>query len=387
MRRRAIWSRHSRCTRTFGDLPIHNATGGVASQDDPTHKVPTNVWLRGRVSAMIAKATAQQRAPLEAKIADEWKEVRARKDLDAIRSFVGMFDVPFEVGREARLHFADTIIDRNDKPAFLEAEMNVGQLRGAPGCSPTQSSAARALAMLALLEEKKGTARLDAAGGRLLPRAGSVVRQGRGAQGQDGRRPVQRSGGRQAFSAVRGRSPLGLGPAVKMAARKLGPGGYFGQPEPVHFTLLPEGDLTPFARQHRLTFDPNNPINTQVRLVDVATGKERWSQNLGQVAGNNQVFFALYQQNNINVPYGPNARHRMYHVKGHLIVAQIGVMAYCLDGDNGKVLWRHPLVEGLLENNPVQPNLVIQQFMPASMPKATPSSSSSTRSSAVGRPG
>ncbi len=33
--------------KDFGALPIHNATGGVASLEDPTHKVPTNVWLRG----------------------------------------------------------------------------------------------------------------------------------------------------------------------------------------------------------------------------------------------------------------------------------------------------------------------------------------------------
>lgn len=68
------------------------------------------------------------------------------------------------------------------------------------------------------------------------------------------------------------------------------------------------------------------------------------------------MFFALYQQANVGIPYSPHARHRFFQVKGHLIVAQIGIMAYCLDGDNGKVLWRHPLVEGL-DN---QPNMFIQ---------------------------
>src|SRR5262249_61542218 len=88
--------------KDFGALPIHNATGGVASLDDPSHKVPTSVWLRGRISAMIAGAKPEQRAPLEAKIAQEWKAGQAKKDLDAIPSLVGMFDGPFRLGPRAR---------------------------------------------------------------------------------------------------------------------------------------------------------------------------------------------------------------------------------------------------------------------------------------------
>jgi outer membrane protein assembly factor BamB/tetratricopeptide (TPR) repeat protein len=336
--------------KDFGALPIHNAAGGVVSLEDPTHKVPVNVWLRGRVSAMIAKATPQQRAPLEAKIADEWKQVIAKKDLDAIRSFVGMFDVPFEVGRQARLHLAETIIDRNDKNAFLEAEMNLDQLR-TPSLRNDPAVAGRALAALAQLEEKKGTAdsmKLAAAYYRELGQSFAKVEVRKGKTGADLFNDLAAD---KRFLPYLEEASTAWGP-VKLAARKLGPGGFAS---PLSFMMVPEGDLTPFAKQHRLVFDPNNPISVQVRLVDVTTGKERWSQALGQVAGNNQVFFALYQQNNVAVPYSPNARHRFYHVKGHLIVAQIGVMAYCLDGDTGKVLWRHPLVEGL-ENQPnIQP--------------------------------
>jgi outer membrane protein assembly factor BamB len=90
----------------------------------------------------------------------------------------------------------------------------------------------------------------------------------------------------------------------------------------------------------------------------VTTGKDRWSQNLGAAAGNfaiNNMYTALYSQNFNNIPYNPNARHRVFHVKGHLIVCQVGIMAYCIDGDNGKVLWRHPLLEA-----PNPPNLQVQ---------------------------
>jgi outer membrane protein assembly factor BamB len=53
----------------------------------------------------------------------------------------------------------------------------------------------------------------------------------------------------------------------------------------------------------------------------------------------------MYAQNNVNQPYNPNARFRFYHVKGHLIVAQVGVMVYCLDGDSGKKLWEMSTAE------------------------------------------
>jgi hypothetical protein len=36
-----------------------------------------------------------------------------------------MFDVPFPVGREARIRLAENIIERNDRAAFLEAELNL----------------------------------------------------------------------------------------------------------------------------------------------------------------------------------------------------------------------------------------------------------------------
>jgi hypothetical protein len=91
--------------KDFGALKIHRDSG-IPSTEDSNHKVPVNVWLRGRISGMLAKATPEQKAPLETKIAEEWKAVEAKKNVDEIRSFVGMFDVPFRVGREARLRLA-----------------------------------------------------------------------------------------------------------------------------------------------------------------------------------------------------------------------------------------------------------------------------------------
>ena len=74
---------------------------GIPSLEDPQYKVPTQLWLRGRISAMFAKASPAQRGELEKKIADEWLAVKKKNDLEAIRQFTGMFDVPVAVGREA----------------------------------------------------------------------------------------------------------------------------------------------------------------------------------------------------------------------------------------------------------------------------------------------
>src|SRR5439155_13775191 len=113
--------------KQFADLPINQQ--GIANVEDPTHKIPTSIWLKGRIAAMMAKATPEQREPLEAKIADEWKQVKAKSELGEIRKFVGMFDVPFGVGREARLELAQAIMKQNQAPAYLEAELNLQQLR------------------------------------------------------------------------------------------------------------------------------------------------------------------------------------------------------------------------------------------------------------------
>ena len=64
---------------------------------------------------MMAVAKDEKiRKPLDDKIAEEWRVVKAKKNLAAMRSFVDMFDVPLVVGREARLHLAETILERDD---------------------------------------------------------------------------------------------------------------------------------------------------------------------------------------------------------------------------------------------------------------------------------
>ncbi len=334
--------------KDFGALPLHRDGGGIASAEDPTQKIPISVWLRGRIAGMLAKATPAQRAPLEAKIADEWKAVQAKNDFDSTRSFVGMFDVPFKVGREARVRLAETIMERNDRASFLEAELYLYQVLGSDFRAEPQTGG-RALAALAQLEEKKGTVdsmRLAAAYYRQLGREfGDAPVRGN----KTGADLFNELATDKRFLPFLEETQNTWGP-VKMTARDLGPGAYpIGVPG---FVMQPKGDTTPFARQHRLILNPSNVLDPSIKLRDSATGENRWEAHLGRVEMNQQIFFHMYQTNNVNQPYYPDARFRFYHVKGHLIVCQVGVMVYCLDGDTGRELWKMQTVEN------VQPGIV-----------------------------
>ncbi len=336
--------------KEFGALPIHREQGGIASLEDPTVKIPVSVWLRGRIGGMISKATPQQREPLEAKIADEWKAVEAKKDVGQYRSFVGMFDVPFRVGREARIRLADSLMENNDRGAFLEAELYLYQILGSEYRSEP-ASGGRALASLARLEEKKTTVesmRLAAAYYRELgTHFANVPVRGE----KTGKDLVNELATDKRFLPFLEeiRNPFG---SAKIAARDLQPGQYpaagsFG------IVLTPTGDASGFAKHNELVLEAN-AFNPRLMLREIGADKPRWTTNLGNVQMNQMIFPHLYNPTNPNTGmpanYLPNARHRFYHAKGHLVVCQVGVMVYCFEGDSGKKLWEIQTTDNVQNN-------------------------------------
>jgi outer membrane protein assembly factor BamB len=353
--------------REFGSLPIHREQGGIAALDDPTHRVPVDVWLRGRVAAMFAKATAQQREPLEKKIVEEWKAVEAKKDANAIRSFVGMFDVPFPVGREARIRLAESIIEQNSRNDFLEAELNLHQLRTAEFAREA-SSGGRALAALAMLEEKKGTVESMKQAAAYYRELASLFPNDVLRDGKTGSKLLDELATDKRFLPFLAEAGTLWG-GEKLAVRELQVG--HSAPALQGFSFQPEGDLTPSMKRHRLILDPSNAANPQLRMVDLTSGEQRWSASLGSVPLNFQFFQYLYQQkgvvNNFGVPgaafgYNANHRFRFFQVKGHLIVFQVGTQVYCLDANDGKMLWQQALAEQVQQGNP--PQMFINQLLP-----------------------
>jgi outer membrane protein assembly factor BamB len=340
--------------KDFGALAMHH--DGITSPEDPNHKIPVNIWLRGRIAGMFSRATPQQREPLEAKIAEEWKTVAAKNDPDQIRSFVGMFDIPFKVGREARIRLAETLMDRNERTKFLEAELYLYQVLGSEYRTDPQVGG-RALAALAQLEEKKGTVdsmRLAATYYRDLGRdfPAAAVR-----GNKTGTDLVNELATDKRFLPFLQESTNPWGP-VKIAWQPI-PAGGFNLAGATGFVMSPDGDRTPFALQHRLILDPTDATNVRIALRDITSNQDRWKVNLGNVAMNQNIYVNMYQQANNNLAYHPNARFRFYQVKGHLLVCQVGVMVYCIDGDTGKELWKMQTVDTIPNNA----GIMVQQVL------------------------
>jgi outer membrane protein assembly factor BamB len=327
--------------REFGSLPIFKQEG-IPSLEDPTQKIPANAWLRGRVMAMLATATPAQLKPLEEKIDQEWKVVEAKGDVDAIRSFVGIFDVPFPVGRESRLRLADALIEKGERASFLEAELNLQQLR-ASKYRDVPEVGGRALEALARLEWKKGgeeAGKLSVAYYRDLAREfpKAVVRDAK--TGTD-------------FLNELADQKRNLLPYLEE------PTSPWGKADIKHRELLPDkvpvglegvviqpmGEMTPFLKQHRLILYVVNRQEPVVSLVDMTTNKVRWTQNLGNVSTNYQFFQHLHDLGQRNMAYHPNARFRFFQGTGHLAVFQVGTMAYALDLDGAKILWQYNLLD------------------------------------------
>ncbi len=337
----------------FAALPLNK--GKVNDIDDPYLKASPEVWVRGRIAAMIKNADPARRKPLEDKIAQEWQAIQSKNDLDALRNFVQRFDVAFKVGREARLHLAESLMERNDRALFAEAEMVLKQLQVA-GLRDDPTTLARAIDALARLEIRKGTTESMKDAARYYRTLGTdfatvVVR-----DGQTGADLFSELATDKRFLPYLDVKDL-LRITGKMNARKVDPNtlrrdnSWFQLQNA--FTFEPEGDVLPFVRRHRLMFSLNS---RQLMWVDAVTNNMvKWPENgsLPELT-NNQYFQYLFSYNQTNNL--PNGRFRFYQVRGHVAAVQIGPLVYGLDLAGHKVLWHR----NLLENAPVNVNFNIQ---------------------------
>src|SRR5581483_4810878 len=132
------------------------AAGGqelISVVDEPTVKANPDAWSEGRIKAMLAKATAEQRKPLEDRVVREWEKLRQSGNVEDLRKFVAIFGSQFAVGKEARLHLAEKLIEQDDPNALLDAERHLMLLRGLQESSEVSG---RALEMLARLMTRRG---------------------------------------------------------------------------------------------------------------------------------------------------------------------------------------------------------------------------------------
>jgi outer membrane protein assembly factor BamB len=287
----------------------------IAVPGHPDLRTRPDVWAQGRIAVMVAKAAPEKRKPLEDKIAEEWRSIQSGSDTQKLRQFVQVFGSLFAIGKEARLRLAERLIDEN---AFLEAEMNLLQLRR----QNDATIAARAIEGLARLMIRKGLLEDAAYYFRIL--------------GQDYPQTVIRDGktGADLFNEQatdkRFLPYLDEAPAPWTIGRiKYPPQEVYGnfRVNTAPFSLDSEGEDLPFFQRHRLGLS-HNPGGMQMILLDRGNSEEVWKQNVQDVAKIGPMIQT--GQNNFRLP--------RQHL-GHLVVLSVGPVVYAVDPVDKKILW------------------------------------------------
>jgi outer membrane protein assembly factor BamB len=302
----------------------------ISVVDEPAVKAAPDVWSQGRIAAMVANATPENRKPLEDLINRKWQELRIseKASVDDLRNFVKTFGSLFRVGKEARLILAERLMEEAGPRSLLEAELELSLLRG-PQESP--ELAARAVETLARLNMRKGLLEDAAYYYRLLgTRYASVIV----SDGKTGEELLN-----QMFTDPR------LLPHLDSPGQLGGGGqgrqittteetGSFGYTSNTYY--FPQaGEPLPFFARNQLSMRFNLH---QLRITDTRTGEELMSKNLTPTQFQNMISRT-----------GGNA----YRVKfsfqnvGHLTVLPVGHMVFGIDPVKGEVLWEKNLLGNL----------------------------------------
>jgi outer membrane protein assembly factor BamB len=329
----------------------------VPAVDEQQVKAAPDVWSRGRILAMMRKATPEERAPLEKLIADKWDKLRETNDLNELRAFVRMFGSASDAGKEARLQLVERLMeqrDSNDEHPLLEAELELNQFRTG---RHTPALAARATEALARLYTRKG----------LLEDAAHCYRQLGGefakVQVRDGKT------GRQIYdddAATDKRLIPYLDDAPPLGSVKFDKGkkesGPYGQKQsggPQFFQFEHSGEELPFFRHHLVGMSHTGSNSEYFKLFDrkqeeeTGAAKETWTTKL---TPSGFVLAARGVTNQVNPALVGSASPRFpYKTIGHLIVLPAGRMLYGIDPVGRRVLWEKDLAAGGSGPIPVDP--------------------------------
>ena len=336
----------------------------VSVINEPAVKAQPDVWAQGRIAALVAKASVEQRRSLESEIATRWKVVEGANDLDAMRRFVKAFGSLFQVGRQARLRFAERLMEDN---LFIEAEMHLLQLRRQ---KDDPQISAQAVESLARLMTRKGLMEDAAYYYRILgAEFGNVVV-------HDGKTGAELF--RELATDKRFLPYLDDADVLLMGGRlqvmDIPGGGYFGSN---FWPYEPKGELLPFLQHQRLvwrlTTNPQaqNLTIFQLSVLDQDTNEERWSlttrptpvtynEYVVGMNGNNGMFV----RGRLMPRSVPNPTPFPYFPEGHLAVLYLGPMVYGLDLVDRKKLWEVDLLQpGRLGLGGQQPLNNVQQLL------------------------
>jgi outer membrane protein assembly factor BamB len=314
--------------------------------NEPAVKAQPDVWAQGRIAALVAKASVEQRRSLESEIASRWKVVEGNNDLDAMRRFVKAFGSLFPVGRQARLRFAERLMEDN---LFIEAEMHLLQLRRQ---TEDAQIAAQAVEGLARLMARKGLMEDAAYYYRILGTelANVVVR-----DGKTGAELFRELATDKRFLPYLDDADSLLSSGRLQVMEDHG-GGYFGNQ---FWPYEAKGELSPFLQHERLvwkvTTNPQaqNLTIFQLSVLDQDSNEERWSLSTRPTPvtyndyvvgmnGNNRIFVrgGRFMPSSV-----PNPTPFPYYPEGHIVVLYLGPVVYGLDMVDRKKLWEVDLLQ------------------------------------------
>jgi outer membrane protein assembly factor BamB len=316
----------------FGSLA--EARERVSVINEPTVLVQPDVWAQGRISELVAKATPEQRLPLEKEISKRWSAVRSSKRIDDLRHFVGAFGSLFAVGREARLYLAERLIKEH---LLLEAELHLLQLRSQ---QEDPIMAARAVETLARMMTERGLLDEAVYYYRLLGTEYAKIPVREGKTGADFLKEL--STDKRFWPYLEeAQAPFH---GVNLKVMEVQSGMY---PPQMLFPVEFMGAPTPFTRKYRLAWHQGGVSNGltvyNLKLIDRNTNEELWSLSSPPTR-------LAYLQGNDRGASWP------CYMSGHLAVVYLGHTVYGLDLAERKKLWefdlfnpeRHP-IEGQMQ--------------------------------------
>jgi outer membrane protein assembly factor BamB/tetratricopeptide (TPR) repeat protein len=301
----------------------------VPSIDEPGTMAAPDVWARGRILAMISKASPEQKKPLEDRIAKQWESVKDTGDLEKIRGFVKVFGSISKAGEQARLQLCEHLMTKGAAEDLRDAELQLDLLSLTANDRALAAQATEALARLMI---RRGELR-DAV--PFYQKLGSEFAEVKLKDGRTGaeiynelitdKRLLPFLAPGQEVWNFRLKGELVSGPNTVNAQNAF-------------FTFIPDGELLPIYQRYQFVMDTNAPArgtnnNWQLRMVDKITGEV--------VMKESELQPNYYLLNNNNM--GASAMHHFAQARGHLLVLTLQHMVYAFDLVARKKLWEYNL--------------------------------------------
>jgi outer membrane protein assembly factor BamB len=300
--------------------------------DDPGVKASPSVWSRGRIIAMLAHVSKETRTPLEERIAQRWQKAKESKELEAMRGFVSTFGSFGAVGREARLEFADRLMNDNDTGSLVEAERHLGMLRLQ---QEDVQMAARAVEALARLMTRKNLMEDATHYYRVLGRDYPKVVIKDGKTGQDFYNDLATD--KRLLPFLDEPAPLFNARIESPNVKEEGGSSY----SPLFFKLDQEGERLPYFHRYELGLSPDI---MKFRVLDRETEVEQWTHQLTTVQYLANLARGNDPERQMRGMFSPGFSPRMtFKNLGHLVLVQVGHMVFAFDPVNKKPLWEKNL--------------------------------------------